>query len=68
MRRAKLEGRRIGRTLLDVNRGQVVQDRLAGLSLTRVAKKYGISRATVCRLVNEEKKTANLIHASTEPQ
>jgi transposase len=30
-----------------------MRDRLAGLSLTEVAKKYRVSRATVCRLVNE---------------
>jgi len=39
----------------------MVRDRLAGLSLTEVAKKYGVSRATVYRLVNEsgrQKKTA----------
>jgi len=31
----------------------IVQDRLAGLTLTEVAKKHRVSRATVCRLVNE---------------
>jgi transposase len=35
---------------LDVNREQVVEDR-RGMSLTQVAKKHGISRASVCRLV-----------------
>ncbi|HSY66710.1 MAG TPA: recombinase family protein [Terriglobales bacterium] len=53
MRRAKLEGRRIGRAPLDIDRTQVVADRRSGNSLTEVAKKYRISRATVCRLVNE---------------
>jgi DNA invertase Pin-like site-specific DNA recombinase len=53
MRRAKLEGRRIGRAPLDIDRVQVVADRRAGMSLTEVAKKYHVSRATVCRLVNE---------------
>jgi DNA invertase Pin-like site-specific DNA recombinase len=53
MRRAKLEGRRIGRAPLDIDRAQVVADRLAGISLTSVAKKYHVSRATVCRLINE---------------
>jgi len=53
MRRAKLEGRRIGRVPLNVDRAAIVRDRLAGLSLTEVAKKHQISRATVCRLVNE---------------
>jgi DNA invertase Pin-like site-specific DNA recombinase len=53
MRRAKLEGRRIGRVPLNIDRAQVVADRLSGMSLTAVAKRYRVSRATVCRLVNE---------------
>jgi DNA invertase Pin-like site-specific DNA recombinase len=53
MRRAKLEGRRIGRTPLDVNHAALVQDRLSGMSLTIVAKKYGLSRASVVRFVRE---------------
>ena len=53
MRRAKLEGRRIGRAPLNIDRTQVVADRHSGMSLTQVAKKYRVSRATVCRLVNE---------------
>ncbi len=53
MRRAKLEGRRIGRAPLDIDRQQVVADRRSGMSLTGVAKKYHVSRATVCRLTNE---------------
>jgi len=52
MRRAKLEGRRIGRAPLNVDRAAIVRDRFAGLSLTEVAKKHRVSRATVCRLVN----------------
>src|SRR6201987_4290446 len=53
MRRANLEGRRIGRTPLDVNHAALVRDRLAGMSLTNVAKKYGLSRASVVRFVRE---------------
>jgi DNA invertase Pin-like site-specific DNA recombinase len=53
MRRARLEGRQIGRARLDVDRRQVIDDRRSGLSLTQVAKKHGISRASVCRLVKE---------------
>jgi len=53
MRRAKLEGRRIGRAPLDIDRQQVVADRRSGMSLSQVAKKHRISRASVCRLVNE---------------
>ena len=53
MRRARLEGRQIGRARLDVNRMQVVEDRRAGMSLTLVARKHFISRASVCRLMKE---------------
>jgi DNA invertase Pin-like site-specific DNA recombinase len=56
MRRAKLEGRRIGRSPLDVDRAAIVNDRLSGLSLTTVAKEHSVSRATVCRLMNEAAK------------
>jgi DNA invertase Pin-like site-specific DNA recombinase len=51
MARARAEGRQIGRARLDVNREQVVRDRRSGMSLTQVAKKHRISRASVCRLV-----------------
>ncbi|HKM86167.1 MAG TPA: recombinase family protein [Terriglobales bacterium] len=60
MRRAKLEGRQIGRSRLDVNREQVVIDRRSGMSLTQVAKKHGISRASVCRLMKEANDDCNL--------
>jgi len=53
MRRAKLEGRRIGRTPLNINREEVVSDRRSGMSLTKVAQRHKISRASVCRLVKE---------------
>jgi DNA invertase Pin-like site-specific DNA recombinase len=53
MRRAKLAGRRIGRAPLDINREQVVRDRLSGMSLTQVSKRHKISRASVCRLMKE---------------
>jgi len=60
MRRAKLEGRRIGRTPLNINREQVVRDRHSGLSLQQVARKHGISRASVCRLVKESSAASHL--------
>jgi DNA invertase Pin-like site-specific DNA recombinase len=65
MRRAKLDGRRIGRTPLDVNRQAIVRDRLAGLSLTDVGKKHNVSRTTVCRLVNESR--AESLHRRNGP-
>lgn len=64
MRRARLEGRQIGRARLDVDREQVVLDRRSGMSLTQVAKKHGISRASVCRLMkNAEDNVIAPIHA-----
>ena len=59
MRRARLEGRQIGRSRLDVDRQQVIQDRRSGLSLTQVAKKHRISRASVCRLMKEASGTSH---------
>jgi DNA invertase Pin-like site-specific DNA recombinase len=53
MRRARLEGRQIGRTPLNIDREQLVRDRQSGMSLTQVAKKHRISRASVCRLMKE---------------
>jgi DNA invertase Pin-like site-specific DNA recombinase len=55
MRRARLEGRQIGRRPLNIDRQQVVADRCSGMSLTQVAWKYRISRASVVRFVKEAK-------------
>jgi hypothetical protein len=38
---------------MDVNRQGVIEDRRSGMSLTQVAKKHDISRASVCKLMNE---------------
>ena len=65
MRRAKLEGRQIGRSRLDVNREQVVIDRRSGMSLTQVAKRHNISRASVCRLMKGPNSDCNLAIASS---
>jgi len=53
MRRAKLEGRHIGRTPLDFDRAAVLHDRGRGMSLTEIAKAHCISRATVSRVIKE---------------
>jgi DNA invertase Pin-like site-specific DNA recombinase len=55
MRRAKLEGRRIGRAPLNVDRAMIVSDRISGMSLTQIAKRHRVSRATVVRLVKQAK-------------
>src|SRR5271169_1565564 len=68
MRRAKLEGRRIGRAPLDIDREQVVHDRCSGMSLTQVARKHKISRASVCRLMKESgrRKKTSLPHVGNQ--
>ena len=53
MRRARLEGRRIGRAPLDIDRAAVVRERQRGQSLTQIAKTFGIGRATVSRIWKE---------------
>lgn len=53
MRRAKLEGQRLGRAPLNIGRDALVRDRLNGMSLTETAKRHRVSRATVVRLVRE---------------
>ena len=59
MRRARLEGRQIGRARLDVERERVVLDRRSGMSLTQVATKHFISRASVCRMMKEANEHTN---------
>ena len=68
MRRARLEGRRIGRAPLEVDHRAIVHDRRSGLSLTQVARKHGISRSSVCRFVNESNSAlaANAVYNSVE--
>lgn len=53
MRRRKLDGLSVGRQPLDVDHDAIVRDRLNGMSLTDVGKRYGVSRASVVRWVRE---------------
>jgi DNA invertase Pin-like site-specific DNA recombinase len=55
MRRARLEGRRIGREPLNVDREGLLRDRVRGMSLTQLAKQYRISRTSVCRVLRDSK-------------
>ena len=57
MRRAKLEGRHIGRKPLVLDRDAILQDRQRGHSLSQLAKGHLVSRATIHRVLKE--------HAST---
>ena len=53
MRRAKLEGRRIGRRPLEVDRTAILRDRQSGMSLSDVARAHRISKASVCRVLKD---------------
>jgi len=59
MRRARLEGRRIGRTPLDFDRAAVLRDRDRGLSLTEIGAAHRISRATVSRVIKEAREAGS---------
>jgi DNA invertase Pin-like site-specific DNA recombinase len=53
MRRRKMDGLPVGRQPLDVDHASLVEDRLRGMSLTDVAKRYSVSRASVVRWARE---------------
>lgn len=53
MRRAKLEGRHIGRPALELDHNAIVRDRQAGWSLGKIARIHRISRTTVCRVLGQ---------------
>ena len=51
MRRARLEGRHIGRRPLDVDHAAIHRDRARGMSLGQLAKVYGAGRTTIRRIL-----------------
>lgn len=55
MRRAKLDGVRIGRAPMNLDRAAIVRDRIGGMTLTAVSNKWGISRSLVCKLVKRSR-------------
>jgi DNA invertase Pin-like site-specific DNA recombinase len=58
MRRARLEGRHIGRRPLEIDRTGIARDRASGMSLAEVAKAHRVSRATIHRLLREQGRSA----------
>jgi DNA invertase Pin-like site-specific DNA recombinase len=54
MRRARLEGRHIGRMPLTLDRDAIVRDRCKGHSLRQIARCHRISTATVRRVLNAD--------------
>ena len=57
MRRAKLEGRHIGRKPLVLDRNVILQDRQRGQSLSQLAKGPLVSRATIHRVLRDAQTT-----------
>jgi DNA invertase Pin-like site-specific DNA recombinase len=55
MRRAKLEGRRIGRAPIPVDRVAILRARERGRSLTEIATEHRISRALVSKVLRQER-------------
>ena len=68
MRRAQMEGIRIGRRPAQVDRASVLRDRARGHSLTLIAKDHRISRALVSRIIKEEKSPSHKGHSRSTPQ
>jgi DNA invertase Pin-like site-specific DNA recombinase len=57
MRRAKLEGRHIGRTRLVLDHQAICRDRCRGRSLRQIAKGHRVSTATIQRVLRERAST-----------
>jgi len=58
MRRARLEGRHIGRQPLNLDREAIVRDRRQGQSLGQLARNYSVSRTTIHRVLQEHASTS----------
>ena len=56
LRRARLEGRHIGRPKLQIDRVAILQDRAQGMSLNELARKHQVSKATIHKLLKEASK------------
>jgi len=53
MRRARLEGRSIGRPSLELDHTAILRDRQHGHSLGELARSYAVSRTTIYRVLRE---------------
>jgi DNA invertase Pin-like site-specific DNA recombinase len=67
MRRRKMDGLPIGRQPLQLDHAALVHDRLSGMSLTNVAQKYSVSRASVVRWVREAKSASPALSNAYQP-
>jgi DNA invertase Pin-like site-specific DNA recombinase len=57
MRRARLEGRHIGRNPLELDHAAIQRDRCQGQSLREIAKGHRVSAASVQRVLREHAAT-----------
>ena len=53
LRRARLEGRTLGRKPIEIDRASLLRDRTRGLSLAQLAKSYKISSTSVARALKQ---------------
>jgi DNA invertase Pin-like site-specific DNA recombinase len=56
LRRARLEGRVLGRKPIEIDRAGLLRDRARGLSLAQLAKAYKLSRTSVARALKKQSK------------
>ena len=68
MRRARLEGRHIGRRPLDIDHAAVLRQRIHGQSISQIAQTFSISRATVSRILKQAKQACPKGSLQTQPQ
>ncbi len=68
LRRARLEGRRLGRPPLAVNRDALLRDRQQGLSIRQLAERHHLAESTVRRLLRPAKPTPPKTSAAAPPQ
>ena len=61
MRRARLEGQRIGRPRLEIDRQALRRDRAQGHSLSELAKLHRISKTSVIRCLQQPSPTGELV-------
>jgi len=65
LRRARLEGQRLGRKPIEIDRFGLLRDRARGLSLAQLAKRYKISRTSVARVLKAAHTTSESPKIST---
>jgi DNA invertase Pin-like site-specific DNA recombinase len=68
MRRARLEGIRIGRRPADVDRASVLRDRAHGHSLTVIARDHHVSRALISKILKQENPASHKACQQSPPQ